>query len=115
MQFETYVSGIPNALTLAFGIHFFITRQQPLLVHHLFLYLLITSFYSYFSSWRDPFILAFVSLSGLFATDGDKGKDEGVSPGGEIAVKACDQKIEKRMVTDPLTVMKSECGGSQHH
>lgn len=61
MQFETYVNGIPNALTLAFGIHFFLTRQRPLLVTLLFLYLLSTSFYSYFSSWRDPFILAFVS------------------------------------------------------
>lgn len=61
MQFETYVNGIPNALTLAFGIHFFLTRQRPLLVTVLFLYLIATSFYSYFSSWRDPFILAFVS------------------------------------------------------
>lgn len=59
-QFETYINGVPNSLTLAFGIHFFLTRQRPLLVLLLFLYLLSTSFYSYFSSWRTPFILAFV-------------------------------------------------------
>lgn len=59
-QFETYISGIPNALTLAFGIHFFLTRKRPLLVFVLFLYLLITSFYSYFSSWRAPLTLVFV-------------------------------------------------------
>ena len=59
-QFETYISGIPNALTLAFGIHFFLTRKRPALVFGLFLYLLITSFYSYFSSWRAPLILVFV-------------------------------------------------------
>ncbi len=59
-------AGIPNALTLAFGIHFFLTRKRPLLVFGLFLYLLITSFYSYFSSWREPLVLVlicyFVSL-----------------------------------------------------
>lgn len=59
-QFETYINGLPSALTIAFGIHFFLTRQRPLLVLLLFLYLLSTSFYSYFSSWRTPFILAFV-------------------------------------------------------
>ena len=65
-QFETYINGIPNALTLAFGIHFFLTRKRPLLVFGLFIYLLITSFYSYFSSWREPLFLVlicyFVSL-----------------------------------------------------
>ena len=55
-QFETYITGIPNALTFAFGIHFFLTRKRPLLVVGLFVYLLITSFYSYFSSWRAPLV-----------------------------------------------------------
>jgi hypothetical protein len=59
-QFETYSTGIPNALTLAFGIHFFLTRKRPLLVFGLFLYLLVTSFYSYFSSWREPLVLVFI-------------------------------------------------------
>ena len=59
-QFETYISGIPNALTFAFGIHFFLTRRRPLLVYALFLYLLITSFYSYFSSWREPLVMVLV-------------------------------------------------------
>lgn len=59
-QFETYFAGIPNALTLAFGIHFFLTRKRRLLVFGLFLFLLATSFYSYFSSWRVPFILLFI-------------------------------------------------------
>ena len=59
-QFETYITGIPNALTFAFGIHFFLTRKRPLLVVGLFVYLLITSFYSYFSSWRAPLVLVFV-------------------------------------------------------
>ena len=58
-QFESYINGIPSALTFAFGVHFFLTRKRPLLVFGLFLYLLVTSFYSYFSSWRGPFILAF--------------------------------------------------------
>lgn len=60
-QFETYINGIPTAFTLAFGIHFFLTRQRPLLASTFFLYLLGTSFYSYFSSWKDPLILVFVA------------------------------------------------------
>jgi hypothetical protein len=60
-QFEIYFNGIPNALTLAFGVHFFLTRKRPLLVFGLFIYMLITSFYSYFSSWREPLVILFMS------------------------------------------------------
>lgn len=59
-QFETYIYAIPDALTLAFSIHFFLTRQRPLLVFGLFLYLFLTSFYSYFSTWRMPIVIALI-------------------------------------------------------
>ena len=62
-QFETYIYSIPDALTLAFSIHFFLTRQRPLLVLGLFLYLFATSFYSYFASWRMPIVIALIGYA----------------------------------------------------
>ena len=62
-QFETYIYSIPDALTLAFSIHFFLTRQRPLLVLGLFLYLFLTSFYSYFAHWRMPIVIALIGYA----------------------------------------------------
>ena len=41
--------------------HFWLTRQRPWLVFAVFAYLFITSFYSYFSSWRGPLTILIVS------------------------------------------------------
>lgn len=61
-QIETYYAGITNACYMTFAIHFWITRKNPRLALALFLVFLATSFQSYFSSWREPFTIALVSL-----------------------------------------------------
>ena len=65
-QLEFYITGISTALTMAFALHFWLTRKRPWLALGLFLFLLITSFYSYFSSWRTPLVLFLVSVMVTF-------------------------------------------------
>lgn len=60
-QLETYYDSISSAATLCFAIHFWLTRQRPWLVFAVFAYLFITSFYSYFSSWRGPLTILIIS------------------------------------------------------
>jgi len=61
-QIETYYAGMTNACYMTFAIHFWITRKNPWLAIALFLVFLATSFQSYFSSWREPFTIALVSI-----------------------------------------------------
>ena len=61
-QLETYYGSISNAATLCFALHFWLTRQRPWLVLAVFAYLVITSFYSYFSSWRGPLNVLLISV-----------------------------------------------------
>ena len=60
-QLETYAQGISTALLVSLGIHYWITKKRPLLILALFVAVLITSFYSYFSGWRLPFTLFIVT------------------------------------------------------
>ena len=60
-QLETYAHGISTALLVSLGIHYWITKKRPLLILALFIAVLITSFYSYFSGWRLPFTLFIVT------------------------------------------------------
>jgi len=61
-QLETYYNSISSAATLCFAMHFWLTRQRPWLVLTVFAYLLVTSFYSYFSSWRGPLTILIISV-----------------------------------------------------
>ena len=61
-QLETYYMSISSATTLCFALHFWLTRQRPWLILAVFGYLFVTSFYSYFSSWRGPLIILLVSI-----------------------------------------------------
>ena len=61
-QLETYYASISSAATLCFAMHFWLTRQRPWLVLAVFGYLFVTSFYSYFSTWRTPMTILLVSL-----------------------------------------------------
>ena len=61
-QLETYYASISSATTLCFALHFWLTRQRPWLVLVVFGYLLVTSFYSYFSAWRGPLTILLVSI-----------------------------------------------------
>ena len=61
-QLETYYASISSATTLCFALHFWLTRQRPWLVLVVFGYLFVTSFYSYFSSWRGPLTILLVSM-----------------------------------------------------
>ena len=56
-QIETYISGVSLAIALALALHHFIRKERAWLFYAFFAYLLITSFYSYFSSWRTPITL----------------------------------------------------------
>ena len=60
-QLETYAQGISTALLVSLGIHYWITKKRPLLILAVFVAVLITSFYSYFSDWRLPFTLFIVT------------------------------------------------------
>lgn len=60
-QLETYYNSIGSATTLCFAMHFWLTRQRPWLVFAVFAYLFVTSFYSYFSTWRGPLTILIIS------------------------------------------------------
>ena len=61
-QLETYYISISSATTMCFALHFWLTRQRPWLVLAVFGFLFVTSFYSYFSSWRVPLIILLISI-----------------------------------------------------
>lgn len=56
-QIEVYISGVSVAITLAMTCHHFIQKERAWLFYAFFTYFIITSFYSYFSSWRTPITL----------------------------------------------------------
>ena len=60
-QLVTYAYGIGEALACVLYLHFFLTRKRPLLFFGFFAFELITSFYSYFGSWKGPIILLFLA------------------------------------------------------
>ena len=60
-QLATYYDSIGIATTMAFALHFWLTRQRPWLFTLVFTYLFISSFYSYFSAWKTPLIILLVS------------------------------------------------------
>ena len=66
LQLTTYYNSISIATTMAFAIHFWLTRQKPWLFVAVFGYLFISSFYSYFSAWRTPLIILIVSTLTTF-------------------------------------------------
>ena len=66
-QIEAYISGISIAITLAMTCHHFLRREKKWLFYAFFAYFLVTSFYSYFSSWRTP-ITMLITASFVTAT-----------------------------------------------
>lgn len=56
-QIEVYISGISLTATMALTCHHFIRKERMWLFYAFFAYFFITSFYSYFSSWRTPITL----------------------------------------------------------
>lgn len=62
-QIVTYSSGIGLTLSCLFALHFFITKRRPLLFFGVFLFELITSFYSYFGSWKGPIVILFLGAA----------------------------------------------------
>ena len=61
-QLETYYATINSAITFAFAIHFWLTRERPWLMILVFGYLIATSFYSYFSTWKDPIFILITTI-----------------------------------------------------
>ena len=60
-QLVTYLGGISDAIAVVFYLQFFLTRQRPWLFTAFFVFELLTSFYSYFGSWKGPVILLFLA------------------------------------------------------
>ena len=60
-QVETYISGVSLAVTLTLTCHHFIRKERTWLFFAFFAYFLISSFYSYFSSWRTPITMLIIA------------------------------------------------------
>lgn len=60
-QFTTYSYGAGDVIAVILYLHFFLTRQRPLLFFSFFAFELVTSFYSYFGEWKGPIILLFLA------------------------------------------------------
>lgn len=56
-QLETYFNGIGLSLSLLLALQFFLTKKRPWLFFSVFAFDLLTSFYSYFGSWKVPFVI----------------------------------------------------------
>jgi len=67
-QIEVYISGVSIAITLALTLHHFLRKEKKWLFYAFFTYFLVTSFYSYFSSWRTPLTLL-ITASLVTATE----------------------------------------------
>lgn len=61
-QLETYFSALSQVAFIALGIHFWLTRERPLVMALFFLAVVTLSFYSYFSEWRLPFTILVITL-----------------------------------------------------
>lgn len=65
-QIEVYSTGLIDILLIALAVKFTIDRKHLFSVIIIFSFLIISSFYSFFSSWKEPlFILLISSLSRL--------------------------------------------------
>ncbi len=62
-QLVTYFGGIGLSLSLLLALHFFLTKKRPWLFFSVFVFDLITSFYSYFGSWKGPFIILIIGAA----------------------------------------------------
>lgn len=60
-QLETYVSGISEAMLFVIAAKFMMDRKHLWMIILIFSYLITVSFYSFFSSWKDPLIVLMVT------------------------------------------------------
>jgi len=60
-QIEFYIGGVATAITIVFTLHHFLQKQNRWLFIGFFTYLIASSFYSYFSSWRFPITLLIIA------------------------------------------------------
>ena len=60
-QLEVYASGISEALLFLLATKFMIDRKHRWIIFIIFAYLLVVSFYSFFSTWKDPLIVLLVA------------------------------------------------------
>jgi hypothetical protein len=60
-QLEVYAKGISEVFLLVVAIKFMVDRKHLLTVIIIFTYLIATSFYSFFSTWKDPLTLLLVA------------------------------------------------------
>ena len=60
-QIETYTAGISEAMLFAIATKFMLDRKHLWVIVLIFSYFIITSFYSFFSSWKEPIIVLLVT------------------------------------------------------
>lgn len=60
-QFEVYANGVSEALLFLLAIKFMIDRKHAWMVLIIFTYLVVVSFYSFFSNWKDPLTILMVA------------------------------------------------------
>ena len=60
-QLEVYATGVSEALLFLLAAKFMIDRKHGWMVVSIFTYLVIVSFYSFFSSWKDPLTVLLVA------------------------------------------------------
>jgi len=62
-QLVTYFGGIGLSFSLLLALHFFLTKKRPWLFFSVFVFDLVTSFYSYFGSWKGPVIILIIGAA----------------------------------------------------
>ena len=60
-QIEVYSSGVSEAFLFLLAVKFMIDRKHGLMIVIIFTYLVVVSFYSFFSSWKDPITILLVA------------------------------------------------------
>jgi len=60
-QLEVYASGVSDAILLLLASKFMVDRKHGWMVIIIFTYLIAVSFYSFFSSWKDPLTVLLVA------------------------------------------------------
>ena len=62
-QLETFSAASSNIFLIMIALHYWITKERPLIFFGLFLIVTISSFYSYFSEWKTPLTILLVTLT----------------------------------------------------
>ena len=60
-QLEVYALGVSEVLLFTIAVKFMLDRKHLWMVAGIFIYLIVISFYSFFSSWKDPLTVLLIA------------------------------------------------------